>query len=46
MLAKELNMTPETLSRILSKLKNEEIICYCEKAIKVLNKDKLKKFLE
>ncbi len=45
MLAKELNMSPETLSRILSKLKNEEIICYCEKAIKVLDKEKLKKYL-
>ena len=45
MLAKELNMTPETLSRILSKLKNEEIICYCEKSIKVLNKEKLQKYI-
>ncbi len=45
MLAKELNMSPETLSRILSKLKNEGIICYCEKAIKVLDKEKLKKYL-
>jgi len=45
MLAKELNMSPETLSRILSKLKNEEIICYCEKAIRVLNKEKLKNYL-
>lgn len=45
LLAKELNMTPETLSRILSKLKNEGIICYCEKAIKVLDKEKLKSYL-
>ena len=45
MLAKELNMTPETLSRILSKLKNEGIICYCEKAIRVLDKEKLKAYL-
>ncbi len=45
MLAKELNMTPETLSRILSKLKNEEIICYCEKSIKVLDKEKLQKYI-
>jgi len=45
LLAKELNMTPETLSRILSKLKQEEIICYCEKAIKVLDYEKLKKYL-
>jgi len=45
MLAKELNMSPETLSRILSKLKNEGIICYCEKAIKVLEKNKLKNYL-
>ncbi len=45
MLAKELNMSPETLSRILSRLKNEEIICYCEKAIKVLDKEKLKKYI-
>jgi len=45
MLAKELNMSPETLSRILSKLKNESIICYCEKAIKVLDKNKLKNYL-
>ncbi len=45
MLAKELNMSPETLSRILSKLKNEGIICYCEKSIKVLDKNKLKDYL-
>ncbi len=45
MLAKELNMTPETLSRILSRLKNEEIICYCEKSIKVLDYKKLEKYL-
>jgi len=45
MLAKELNMSPETLSRILSKLKQEGIICYCEKAIKVLNEEKLKNYL-
>jgi CRP/FNR family transcriptional regulator len=45
MLAKELNMSPETLSRILSKLKNEEIICYCEKSIKVLDYDRLKSYL-
>jgi CRP/FNR family transcriptional regulator len=45
MLAKELNMSPETLSRILSKLKNEGIICYCDKAIKVLDYNKLKKYL-
>ena len=45
LLAKELNMSPETLSRILSKLKNEEIICYCEKSIKVLDKEKLKNIL-
>ena len=45
MLAKELNMTPETLSRILSKLKNEGIICHCEKSIRVLNKEKLKKYI-
>jgi CRP/FNR family transcriptional regulator len=38
-------MSPETLSRILSKLKNEGIICYCEKAIKVLDYEKLKKYL-
>ncbi len=45
MLAKELNMSPETLSRILSKLKNEEIICYCEKSIKIIDEEKLKKYL-
>ena len=45
MLAKELNMTPETLSRILTKLKNEGIICYCEKSIKVLDREKLQKYL-
>ncbi|AZV46172.1 Crp/Fnr family transcriptional regulator [Nautilia sp. PV-1] len=42
MLAKELGMSAETLSRILSKLKNEEIICYCEKSIKVNDFEKLK----
>ncbi|WP_457561506.1 Crp/Fnr family transcriptional regulator [Caminibacter pacificus] len=45
LLAKELNMSPETLSRILSKLRNEEIICYCEKSIKVLDEEKLKNLL-
>jgi len=46
MLAKELNMSPETLSRILSKLKNERIICFCEKSIKLLDKKSLKKYLK
>jgi CRP/FNR family transcriptional regulator len=45
MLAKELNMTPETLSRILSKLKNENIICYCEKSIKVTDYEKLREYI-
>ncbi len=45
LLAKELNMSAETLSRILSKLKNEGIVCYCEKAIKVLDHEKLRKKL-
>ena len=45
LLAKELNMSPETLSRILSKLKNEGIICYCEKAIKVIDYNKLEKLI-
>jgi CRP/FNR family transcriptional regulator len=46
LLAKELGMSAETLSRILSKLKNEGIICYCDKSIKVLDKEKLSKILE
>ncbi|GAB6074526.1 Crp/Fnr family transcriptional regulator [Nautilia lithotrophica] len=45
MLAKELGMSAETLSRILSKLKNEGIICYCEKSIKVTDYDKLKEYI-
>ncbi|WP_457560790.1 Crp/Fnr family transcriptional regulator [Caminibacter sp.] len=45
MLANELNMSAETLSRVLSKLKNEGIICYCEKSIKVLDYEKLKKLI-
>jgi len=46
LLAKELNMTPETLSRILSKLKQKELICYCEKSIKVLDPKALEEELE
>ena len=46
MLAKELNMSAETLSRILRKLKNEGIICYCEKSIKVTDYEKLKSLIE
>jgi CRP/FNR family transcriptional regulator len=46
MLASELNMSAETLSRIFSRLKNEGIICYCEKAIKVLDYKKLKEKLQ
>ena len=46
MLAKELGMSPETLSRILSKLKQQEIICYCERSIKILNKEKLKAMID
>ena len=45
LLAKELGMSPETLSRILTKLKNENIICYCEKSIKVIDYEKLKRYL-
>jgi len=45
LLAKELGMSPETLSRVLTKLKSENIICYCEKSIKVVNYEKLKKYL-
>jgi len=45
MLAKELNMSAETLSRILSRLKNEGIICYCEKAINVIDYEKLENYL-
>jgi len=45
LLAKELGMSPETLSRVLTKLKNENIICYCEKSIKVIDYEKLKKYL-
>ncbi|WP_456478956.1 Crp/Fnr family transcriptional regulator [Nautilia sp.] len=46
MLASELGMSAETLSRILSKLKNEGIICYCEKSIKVTDYEKLKKYIK
>ena len=45
LLAKELGMSAETLSRILSKLKNDGVICYCEKSIKVTDYDKLKKYI-
>jgi len=45
LLAKELGMSAETLSRILSKLKNEGIICYCEKSIKVTDYAKLKNII-
>lgn len=45
LLAKELKMSPETLSRVLSKLKNDDIICYCDKSIRVLNKEELETLL-
>ena len=45
LLAKELGMSPETLSRILTKLKNENIICHCERSIKVIDYKKLKRYL-
>ncbi len=45
LLAKELRMSAETLSRILSRLKNEEIICYCEKSIKVNDYEKLREYI-
>ena len=45
MLANELGMSAETLSRILSKLKNEGIICYCEKSIKVNDYEKLREYI-
>ena len=46
LLAKELNMTPETLSRILSRLKNEGLICYCEGSIQIINKEKLQNMIK
>ena len=46
LLAKELGMSAETLSRILSKLKNEGIICHCERSIKVLDKNKLRNLID
>ena len=45
MLANELGMSAETLSRILSKLKNEGIICYCEKSIKVIDYQRLREYI-
>ena len=45
MLASELGMSAETLSRILSKLKNEGIICYCEKSIKVTDYQRLREYI-
>ncbi len=45
LLAKELHMTPETFSRILSKLKQENLICYCENSIKILKEEELRKKL-
>ncbi len=45
MLASELGMSAETLSRILSKLKNEGIICYCEKSIKVTDYERLREYI-
>ena len=45
MLASELGMSAETLSRILSKLKNEGIICYCEKSLKVTDYQRLREYI-
>jgi CRP/FNR family transcriptional regulator len=46
LLAKELNMSAETLSRILSKLKSNGAICYCDKSIKVINQKKIKEIIQ
>jgi len=40
-IASMLNITPETLSRILTKMKNEKIITFKEHVVMVLNKNKL-----
>ncbi|HHD78271.1 MAG TPA: Crp/Fnr family transcriptional regulator [Epsilonproteobacteria bacterium] len=45
-IASILNMTPETLSRILSKLKKEEIITIKEHVVKILNEDALHHIIE
>lgn len=45
-IASKLNITPETLSRVLTKLKKEEIIIIKEHVVTVLNKNALKDIIE
>jgi CRP/FNR family transcriptional regulator len=45
LLAKELKMTPETLSRVMRKFKNENIINEIEHKIVVVDEEKLKNYL-
>jgi len=45
LLAKELKMSPETLSRVMRKFKNENIIEEINQKIRVIDEKKLKKYL-
>jgi CRP/FNR family transcriptional regulator len=45
LIAKELNMTPETLSRILSKFRQQQVIKIADRQVEILDRDYLERLL-